>query len=83
MHVVSNNEPSIEDLGTGRHERCNNRFCRGRFPFIDGKFTRVRGVDGRYYCDAFCSNGPYLTPRRYSGVPTCTEDVASVDHLSD
>jgi hypothetical protein len=36
MHVVSNNGPSIEDLGTGRDERCNNRFCRGRFPFVDG-----------------------------------------------
>jgi hypothetical protein len=66
MHTATDETPTAE-LAAGMHERCNNPFCRASFPFTDGKFTRMKALDGKFYCDAFCGSGPYLTKRRHSG----------------
>ena len=51
------------DIANGEHERRGNPMCRTKFPFFDGKLQRVKGLDMKWYCDAHCASGPYLTPR--------------------
>jgi hypothetical protein len=53
----------LEQLDNGDHERCANAQCRTPFLIHDGKFARIRGLDGCWYCDSHCASGPYLTPR--------------------
>ncbi len=36
---------ALDFLASGSHERCNSPYCRKRFPFSDGKFQRVKGLD--------------------------------------
>lgn len=57
----------LGDLANGSHERCGNPTCRGYFPLVDNKFQRVKGLDGRWYCDSHCASGPYLTSRDVTG----------------
>jgi hypothetical protein len=45
MHTATEETPTVEPAA-GMHERCNNPFCRARFPFTDGKFTRMKALDG-------------------------------------
>lgn len=62
-----NMQISLDLLASGDHERCGNPRCRTRFPFTDGKFQRVKGLDMQWYCDSHCASGPYLTPRDRTG----------------
>jgi len=52
----------LEFLASGDHERCASAYCRKRFPFNDGRFQRVRGLDGRYYCNETHASAAYLVP---------------------
>jgi len=52
----------LDYLASGNHEQCHSPFCRKRFPFIDGKFQRVRALDGHYYCNETHASQAYLVP---------------------
>jgi hypothetical protein len=51
---------ALDFLASGSHERCNSPYCRKRFPFSDGKFQRVKGLDEQWYCDTKCGSAAYL-----------------------
>lgn len=41
--------PSLESLANGDHERC--AWCKAPFWVQDGRMQRLRGLDGKYYCN--------------------------------
>jgi hypothetical protein len=57
-----NAQPELEFLASSDHERCSSPFYRKRFPFSIGKFQRVRGLNGRYYCNETHASAAYLVP---------------------
>lgn len=57
-------ELTMEELINGDHERCLT--CKKPFRVSEGKFERLRTLDGRYVCSASCGSAPFLTPRNYS-----------------
>jgi len=52
---------SLDELVRGNHEQC--AWCKAPFAFTDGKMQRVRGLDGKYYCDQTHASAPYITEK--------------------
>lgn len=57
-----NTQLALDFLASGSHERCGSPYCRTRFPFVDGKFQRVKALDGKYYCNELHASAAYLVP---------------------